>query len=143
MATLVAIIPAHKLTEPQYVAVHKQELVLIDETRLDLGLTPLKESIALDNSARQKCSDMVQYDYWAHNRTDKEWSQFVFANDNGLQAAGEILAKGFDDRIDEHNAWMASPNHKAEIVGYYTEFGSASCTYHNGVNLTVVHFGRR
>jgi uncharacterized protein YkwD len=116
------------------------ELALINDARQEEGLRLLDRNLELDASATEKCNDMVEYNYWSHNRDGKQWYEFIKMD---YKTAGEILAKGFKgDKYKQHYAWMNSPTHREEIEGDYTDFGMAICMYDNGDLLTVVHFAK-
>lgn len=141
MATGLVLLTPKPLVEVENIPIASMELALINDTRQEIGLPLLQRNIKLDESARQKCEDMVQYDYWSHNRDGKKWSEFITID---YKQAGEILATGFKgDTKEQHNSWLSSPSHAGQIMGNYTDFGSATCAYDNGKDLTVVHFGRK
>lgn len=141
MATGVVLLTPKPLVEMEHIPIASTELALINDTRQEIGLPLLQRNVKLDESARQKCEDMVQYDYWSHNRDGKEWKEFISQE---YTRAGEILAKGFGaDKQEQHHGWMDSYTHAEQIVGRYTDFGSAICTYEDGTDLTVVHFWRK
>lgn len=141
IATGVVLFTPKPLTEVEHIPVASMELALINDTRQEIGLTLLQRNVKLDASARQKCDDMVKYDYWSHSRDGKQWHEFV---SDEFVARGEILATGFGaDKQEQNHAWMNSYSHAEQIVGNYTEFGSAICIYDSGKDLTVVHFGRK
>lgn len=143
MATWVVLLTLKPLVKIEHIPIASMELALINDARQEVFLPLLQRNVKLDNSARQKCEDMVKYNYWAHSRTGKDWSEFVFSNDNQLTRAGEILATGFmADKQAQNQAWLLSPEHRKVIMGDYTDFGSAICIYNSGKDLTVVHFGK-
>lgn len=140
MATGVVLFTPKPLVEMEHIPIASTELALINETRGYSGLPLLQRNVNLDASARAKCNDMVERNYWSHNRDGKKWSEFITID---YKQAGEILATGFDgDTEEQHNGWLSSPSHAEQIVGYYTDFGSATCAYDDGKDLTVVHFKR-
>ena len=140
VATGVVLFTPKPLTEMENIPIASMELALINDTRQEIGLPLLQRNVKLDESARQKCEDMVRYDYWSHNRDNKEWEDFISQE---YTRAGEIMARGFGaDKQSQNRAWMDSYTHAEQIMGYYTDFGSAVCNYDNGKDLTVVHFKR-
>ena len=77
-----------------------------------------------------KASDMATSGYFAHisprGLTPWYWLEQVGYN---YQYAGENLAINFTDSQDVTNAWMASPEHRANIEkGQYTEVGTGVAT---------------
>ena len=141
MATGLVLLTPKPLIEIEHIPIASTELALINETRGYSGLPLLQRNVNLDASAKAKCNDMVEYNYWTHNRDGKEWSEFITID---YKQAGEILATGFDgDTKEQHNGWLSSPSHAEQIMGHYTDFGSAICTYEDGTDLTVIHFWRK
>lgn len=141
VATGVVLATPKPLTEVENVPIASMELALINDTRQKIGLPLLQRNVKLDESARQKCEDMVQYDHWLHRREGKEWREFI---PQEYTRAGEILAKGFGaDKQEQNMAWMDSYTHAEQITGNYTDFGSAICAYDDGKDLTIIHFWRR
>jgi hypothetical protein len=88
------------------------------------GLGSLALNATLNQAAQAKANDMAARDYWSHNTPDgaTPWTFFVSAGYN-YQNAGENLAYGFDNYDATVTAWMNSPEHKANVLGSYTEVG--------------------
>lgn len=105
-----------------------QELVsLTNQTRTQNGLPSLVLNQKLTYAAEQKAWDMFAKDYWAHNAPDgtTPWS-FIKNNGYEYEYAGENLAKGFDSARSVMDAWMNSPEHKANILSEnYQDVGFA------------------
>jgi hypothetical protein len=77
-----------------------------------------------------KANDMATNGYFSHTsptgKTPWYWLEQVGYN---YQFAGENLAINFTDSQDVTNAWMASPEHRANIEkGQYTEVGTGVAT---------------
>jgi len=94
---------------------------LIQLTNLDrnnAGLSSLKHNPLLDQAAYNKAQNMLQEDYWAHFGPNGEtpWQYIREAGYDPYSYAGENLAKGFSTSEGVHQAWMASPTHKANIM---------------------------
>jgi hypothetical protein len=120
------------------------ENILIDLTnqeRADLGLTPLKENIKLNEVAYQKAKDMLDNDYFAHSSPSgiTPWYWFKNAGYN-YRAAGENLAVGFVDSKEVVDAWIDSPSHRANLLNpNFQEIGIAVVTGElNGQETTLV-----
>lgn len=81
------------------------------------GVAPLHENALLDAAALAKANDMVKNDYFAHTSPSgiTPWYWFVGAGYD-FTAAGENLAVDFTDSSDVTNAWMNSPDHRANIL---------------------------
>jgi hypothetical protein len=91
-------------------------------------LQPLVIDGKLSQAAFLKAKDMLARQYWAHNAPDgtTPWHWFEEADYN-YSYAGENLAKNFRTADGITAAWMASPEHKANILGdHYTQVGFAA-----------------
>ena len=111
--------------------VSTQELmILTNEKRQDNGLGALTIDDRLSQAAAGKASDMFNKDYWAHNAPDgtTPWSFIKGAGYNYIYA-GENLARGFKSAQDVVNAWMASPEHRQNMLSSsYQNVGFAVAT---------------
>lgn len=88
---------------------------------------PLKLNETLSKAAFLKANDMLQKQYWAHTSPDgtTPWHWFTVAGYN-YAAAGENLAKNFSSADAVMMAWMASPEHKKNILtATYSDVGFA------------------
>ena len=112
----------------------------VNQTRQSGGLKPLAESTKLDQAAQLKAQNMVQNNYFAHNSPNgvTPWFWFIKVGYN-YKYAGENLAIGFFDSKEVYQAWLNSPEHKANIVNpNYTEVGTAVLSGFGGKNTIVV-----
>ena len=118
---------------------------LVDETNQarttdnlgDLTINPL-----LTAAAQQKANDMAVNNYFAHTSPQgvTPWDWFAKVGYQ-FSFAGENLAVNFSDSQDVTNAWMNSPEHRANILnGQYTEIGIATAqgTYEGKPAVYVV-----
>lgn len=104
---------------------------LVDETnaaRTADDLSSLKPNALLELAAQEKANDMAKNGYFAHTSptgvTPWYWFQKVGYN---FEYAGENLAVNFIDSQDVMNAWMNSPEHRANILnGNFTQIGIAT-----------------
>jgi uncharacterized protein YkwD len=90
-------------------------------------LPPLKINDKLAEAAQLKANDMMKQQYWAHIAPDgtTPWHWFGTVGYN-YDYAGENLAKNFTTADAATTAWMASPEHRANILGaHYTDIGFA------------------
>lgn len=71
----------------------------------------------LTAAAQAKANDMAARDYWSHVTPDGQ-QPWVFIDNAGYsyQAAGENLAYGFGTSAQIIDAWMNSPEHRANIL---------------------------
>lgn len=100
---------------------------LTNQERISKGLNSLEISAQLSSAALAKANNMFEEQYWDHFGPNGEspW-QFIRASGYEYVYAGENLAKGFRTAEGVHEAWMASPTHRANIVsGNYKEIGVA------------------
>ncbi|MCC7304583.1 hypothetical protein IT418_04205 [bacterium] len=101
---------------------------LANKDRQEKELPPLKYNKKLERAAFLKAENMFKEQYWAHYGPNKEspW-QFILESGYTYAYAGENLAKGFSDSQSVHDAWMASPTHRANILdGQFQEVGIAT-----------------
>jgi len=104
---------------------------LVDETnqsRVANGLPDLQVSPSLMAAAQDKANDEATLGYFAHTSpqglTPWYWFQQVGYN---FDYAGENLAVNFSDSQDVTNAWMNSPEHRANILSTdFTQIGMAT-----------------
>jgi uncharacterized protein YkwD len=118
-----------------------------NKERVSLGLTPLRESLNLDNSASFKAADMFARQYFEHQSPDGKSVADLVQNE-GYQyiMIGENLALGnFENNEAVVTAWMNSPGHRANILNLrYTEIGIGLIKGNykgNEVWFAVQHFG--
>lgn len=93
---------------------------LLQETnqkRAENGAGPLRINSELSVAAQKKADDMFAKDYWAHNNPDgvTPWG-FIKNSGYDYAYAGENLARGFTTTSDAINAWMASPDHRRNML---------------------------
>ncbi|HSD99007.1 MAG TPA: CAP domain-containing protein [Patescibacteria group bacterium] len=102
-------------------------LALTNQDRANAGLQPLQMNQELSFAAEAKAQDMFAKDYWAHYAPDgKSPWDFIKAAGYNYVYAGENLARGFTSSPDVVNAWMASPEHRANMLSNnYTDVGFA------------------
>ncbi len=122
---------------------------LIDKTneaRQEASLPNLTPNSTLAESAQLKAEDMLKKSYFAHvspsGVTPWNWIDDTHYN---YQYAGENLAIDFSTGEAVHNAWMASPGHRRNILNKnYKDIGIAVVTgTFQGRTTTIVvqHFG--
>lgn len=120
---------------------NQQLLILTNQQRQQNGLGSLTDNPELDAAAANKASDMFSKDYWAHI-SPTGTTPWVFIKSAGYNYiyAGENLAKGFNSAPDVINAWMASPEHRANVLSpNYQNVGFAVATGRlNGEDTVLV-----
>lgn len=108
----------------------------------------LRESHALDASAKVKAEDILARQYFEHTAPDgKTVSDLVTNEGYDYIRIGENLALGnFKNDLDVVTAWMNSPGHRANILdGRFTDIGvGVAFGLYQGhyVSVAVQHFGR-
>ena len=98
-----------------------------NEQRELAGVEPLRTNELLNEAAYLKAQDMLRQQYWAHiapdGTTPWQWLTKVGYN---YASAGENLAKNFSSSGATMTAWMASPEHRENILNSrYSEVGFA------------------
>jgi len=104
-----------------------QLLSLTNKERQNAGVGSLVLNDKLSQAAQAKAQDMFEYDYWAHNSPSGK-TPWVFITSAGYKYtyAGENLARGFATADSVIKAWMASPDHKANVLSAnYQDVGFA------------------
>lgn len=100
-------------------------LTNIERQNAGLGSLVLNEKLSV--AAAQKAQDMFEYNYWAHNSPTGK-TPWVFISSSGYKYvyAGENLARGFSTSQDVIKAWMASPDHRSNMLSSnYRDVGFA------------------
>ncbi len=104
---------------------------LVDETnqqRIENGAAALTVSPLLTQAAQDKANDMAANNYFAHTSPSGITPWYWFEKAGYIfSAAGENLAVNFTDSQAVTNAWMNSPEHRANILdGQFTQIGIAT-----------------
>jgi hypothetical protein len=120
---------------------------LTNDARSADNLAILTDDPTLDTAAQAKANDMSAKGYFSHVSPDGTlpWHWFDSAGYD-YEYAGENLAVNFDDSKQLVDAWMASPAHRANILGsHFTSIGVgiASGMYQGKSTIFVVQFFAR
>jgi len=118
----------------------QQILDLANQDRRKNGLSELTLNPLLNLAALAKAHDMISKDYFAHISPEgtKPWYFFQSLGYNYIYA-GENLASGFTDPSELENSWMASTDHRANILSpFYSDLGLA--VVQEGKKTLVVEF---
>ncbi len=102
-------------------------ITLANGARTKAHLTVLTESAVLAQAAKNKANDMIKNDYFAHT-SPKGVEPWYWIKEAGYhyQAAGENLAINYTDAREQHDAWMKSETHRANIMSTrYRDIGVA------------------
>ena len=141
-----------KVTHPRVlgsaVDISSEELVLLtNQARAKEGVGPLTLNDQLSNSAHADADYMFAKNYWAHIAPDgtTPW-EFIKTSGYSYVFAGQNLARGYNTSSDVINAWLESPDHRAnmlsknyEDVGFAVEKGNL--TGESDTVLVVEMFG--
>lgn len=125
----------------------QQLLRLTNVERTNADLPALVSSDKLTKAAEMKLQDMFEAQYWSHIAPDgtKPW---LWVKKAGYEysIAGENLAKNYESADSTIAAWMASPEHRKNILDkQFVEVGFAIGTdvYENKTTtMTVAMYGR-
>lgn len=118
--------------------------------RIAKKLNPVKYSGKLSKSAKAKGSDMLQYNYFAHESpqpSHHDFSYFIDQQNYQFIRISENLAMGeFTTAQEVVTAWMNSPGHRANILyANYRDIGVSISNKKNkngGSDIVIVqHFG--
>ena len=121
---------------------------LTNQERAQRGLNSLSSNASLSSAAHAKANDMFEKQYWDHFGPNGE-SPWDFIKGAGYEYvyAGENLGKGFTTSEGVHQAWMASPTHKDNIISpNYEDIGIAIVSGEllgENIILVVQMFGNR
>ena len=102
-------------------------ILLTNQQRASAGLNKLSNNAKLAAAAQAKANNMFEEQYWDHYGPNGE-TPWMFISQAGYTYvyAGENLAKGFRTAEGVHEAWMASPTHKENIMSpNYKDIGVA------------------
>ena len=117
----------------------KRVVELVNEIRVENGLSPLTLNSDLSNVARLKSQDMKDKNYFDHI-SPTYGSPFDMMTQFGISyiSAGENLANGYATPEDVVNGWMNSPGHRANILD--TSFTQIGVGYVADVNYWTQMF---
>lgn len=103
------------------------------------GKPPLADSRALRLSAKAKAIYLARTGILAHG----PWWKLLYryAGHRFDARIGENIADGQDTPGEVVAAWMNSPEHEANILGDYTDVGSARASGHGKI-WWVSHYGK-
>jgi len=117
-------------TETSTETIRRATLCLLNEERRGEGLDALRHNAQLAVAARRHARDMVERTYFSHD--SPSGMSFVRRIErtgytrNASWTVGENLAWGsgrLATPVEVVKAWMASPGHRANILGRFSEVG--------------------
>jgi hypothetical protein len=108
---------------------------LVNQARASAGLPGLIHNPAMDSVALQWANQMGAAQAMTHN------PGYSTQIPSGWSRAGENVAMGQPTPSSMHTAWMNSADHRANILGDFTDIGIAFVTV-NGTTWGVEDFGK-
>lgn len=126
-------------------------LCLTNYARTHAGEAALEANEALATSAREKSEDIISCDSFSHYACGREFTYWIRASGylaSECWRAGENLAWGsgsYGTVRSIFRAWMHSPEHRANILGDFTQVGIdrdiGTLEGHLGTDIWTQHFG--
>jgi uncharacterized protein YkwD len=94
----------------------EQVVALANAARAEEGCDPLRIDARLTAAAQAHSDDMAAQDYFAHTSLDgrSAWDRILAAG--YARPGGENIAQGQRSASEVHDAWMDSPDHRANIL---------------------------
>ena len=124
---------------------------MTDFARHRAGKASLADARALDRSALNKSTDILRCDSFSHYACGRQftyWMQRTRYLSAPCWRVGENLAWGtgeYDSVRSIFRAWIHSPEHRANILGHYTQIGVGlrvgDLNGDQGVHVWTQHFG--
>ena len=133
VAVAAALVPVSTSAGPRYLEWGEDDdvsrgslLQAMNEQRALRGLPPLHRNARLDEAAHDRIHDMFEFRYFAHVAPDGT-EPFVWVRQRGYRytRVGENLAMGQTAARQVVQQWMASPGHRANILGNFADTGIA------------------
>lgn len=113
---------------------------LVNYERTKRGIKPLTREVRLDESARLKAGDMLEFGYYDHGNsmTSKQGYEYIFQMMPECKYASENLVDKADETssADNVSAWMGSDSHRKAILD--TRYEIAGISIIN--DKSVMHF---
>lgn len=104
-------------SDEQTKAFREEVCILVNEVRVGMGLAPVKLKAKLSRVAQNHAAEMFTNNFLEHTDiTGREPSDRVRASSIFFSSVSENIARGQETPEQVMNAWMNSPDHKANIV---------------------------
>lgn len=104
-----------------YSTIENEILALINNYRISVGLKALLKTDYISTQAEQHNTYMIANNIIDHAGFDTRYQNIKSAL--GAKSVGENVAFGYTSAQAVVNGWLASPGHKANIEGDFTNFG--------------------
>lgn len=150
---------AKSCSERSVPALNRQVLAAVNRFRAAHGLVPLRESAALDRSARQHSLEMGKDGYFGHSSADgtsfwRRIQQYYGSRNRAYWSVGENLLWAAPSVSAGHamKLWIASPEHLRNLMSaQWREIGVSAVhvlrapgVFHGlGVTIITTDFGVR
>jgi len=96
---------------------------LVNDTRSGYGKSPLAHSEALEEMANTRCAEMVSL-----GKIDAHAGFYpLIRNQTTFSAMGENLAENYPADKDLVNAWLASPEHRDNMLANWQYTAAVRC----------------
>jgi uncharacterized protein YkwD len=134
--------PAKKAKEFDAKAACNDVIKAHNRLRAEAKLPPLEVSTKLQAAAQKHAKDMASKGKMTHKGSDGSGSiQRIVATGYKYRRAGENVAAGYFTIDALMKGWMASPHHKRNVLGSFSQIGVACATGENGKRYWCVTFG--
>jgi uncharacterized protein YkwD len=111
--------------------------------RAAVGLPPLVFAASLQAMAESHAERMAAEAFMSHDgNRDGAYSSRLAASGYRYSGAAENVAEGSADAVSVVNQWMASPGHRANILGRYSDFGAYGALDVDGHAYWCAEFGQ-
>ena len=122
---------------------NKQLLEAHNKARADAKLPPLAIDARLTEAARRHARDMAEHEKMTHEGSDgSRPDERVKRAGYHFVRTGENVAEGQESVDKVLESWMNSPEHKANILGEFTQMGAARAVDESGEPYWCVDFGK-
>ncbi|HLY07744.1 MAG TPA: CAP domain-containing protein [Planctomycetota bacterium] len=103
-------------TDPGVTVFETELLRLVNDYRLKMGLSPLIPAPVLGDAARAHCRHMIDHRFFAHLSPEglTPAERLTLANVD-WNSVGENIAAGYSTPQAVFDAWLASPEHRANM----------------------------
>jgi uncharacterized protein YkwD len=151
LSTMACVVPLPRVAPPESgpgppgldpEAAGDQLVAAHNRVRAAHRLAPLVVSRPLEAAARQHARDMAERHWMSHRGGDGS-SPFrrMAAQGYTFRRAGENVAAGYPTVDAVMNGWLWSPGHRRNILGRFSEIGSACAIARDGTPYWCVTFG--
>ena len=113
---------------------------LINITRETRGLPELEYSPLLSKAGYNHAKDLLEFNYWQHDRDGKRFSDFAKELGIEYKQVAENLARDQRTAGEVIDDWLKSESHKATLLGDYKMAGVGVIKKDNGALIVSSYF---